>query len=132
MGLTSKKVNNWTPWICSNWLATVLILEHDPDRRARSVYKILECLDRFLDEYTDDGGCDEGPSYWGRAGGSLFDCLELAHFATNGKCDWYAHPRIREIGRFITRGHISGEVLNFVMPARMQRMRHGYRYEGNR
>jgi hypothetical protein len=122
MGLTSKKVNNWTPWICSNWLATVLILEQDPDRRARSVYKILECLDRFLDEYTDDGGCDEGPSYWGRAGGSLFDCLELVHFATNGKCAWYAHPRIREIGRFITRAHISGRwFVNFAdAPAKMQ------------
>jgi hypothetical protein len=122
MGLTSKKVNNWTPWICSNWLATVLVLEKDPDRRARSVYKMLECLDRFLEEYTDDGGCDEGPSYWGRAGGSLFDCLELVHFATKGKCDWYAHPRIREIGRFITRAHISGRwFVNFAdAPAKMQ------------
>ena len=27
--------------------------------------------------YHDDGGCDEGPGYWFRAGGSLFDCLEL-------------------------------------------------------
>jgi hypothetical protein len=44
MGLTRKNVNNWTPWICSNWLTTVLILEQDPDRRARAVYKILECL----------------------------------------------------------------------------------------
>ncbi|MBP1691471.1 MAG: heparinase, partial [Bacteroidetes bacterium] len=107
MGLTPKKVNNWTPWICSNWLATALILERDPDRRARAVLKILECLDRFLAEYTDDGGCDEGPSYWGRAGGSLFDCLEILHSATQGNLNWYAHPRIIEIGRFITRAHIN-------------------------
>ena len=122
MGLTAKKVNNWTPWICSNWLATVLVLERDPDRRAGAVYKILQCLDRFLDEYTDDGGCDEGPSYWGRAGGSLFDCLELLHSATRGKLSWYAQPRIREIGRFITRAHISGSwFVNFAdAPARLR------------
>jgi hypothetical protein len=108
MGLTPKKVNNWTPWICSNWLATVLVLEKDPDIRVRSVYKILQCLDRFLDTYEDDGGCDEGPSYWGRAGGALFDCLELLHSATGGRVDVYAHPRIKAIGTYIARAHIAG------------------------
>lgn len=107
MGLT-RSVNNWTPWICSNWLATVLILEQDQGRRARSVQKILECLDRFLAGYADDGGCDEGPGYWGRAGGSLFDCLELLSTATGGTVDFFSHPRIKEIGRYIMRAHIHG------------------------
>lgn len=106
MGHT-RRVNNWTPWICSNWLTTVLVFEQDPERRARSVYKILECLDRFLGEYADDGGCDEGPGYWGRAGGSLFDCLELLHSATNGRIDGFSHSRVKEMGRFITRAHIN-------------------------
>ncbi len=121
MGLT-RRVNNWTPWICSNWLAALLVLEQDTGRRARSVYKILECLDRFLAEYTDDGGCDEGASYWGRAGASLFDCLELLHSASRGKIDEYTHPRIKEIGRFITRAHISGAwFVNFAdAPARLR------------
>jgi hypothetical protein len=108
MGLTPKTVNNWTPWICSNWLATVLLLEKDPDIRVRSVYKIMQCLDRFLNTYEDDGGCDEGPAYWGRAGGSLFDCLELLHSATGGRVDVYAHPRIKAIGTYIARAHIAG------------------------
>ncbi len=108
MGLTPKRVNNWTPWICSNWLAAVLLLEKDTDIRARSVSKIMQCLDRFLDTYEDDGGCDEGPGYWGRAGASLFDCLELLDAATHGRIDVYTHPRVREIGRFIVRAHIAG------------------------
>lgn len=108
MGLTPKRVNNWTPWICSNWLATELLLEKDPGMRARAVRKIIECLDRFLQTYEDDGGCDEGPGYWSRAGGSLFDCLELLHAATRGRIDVYAHPRIRAIGRYIARAHIAG------------------------
>ncbi len=121
MGLT-RTVNNWTPWICSNWLATVLILEEDSVRRARSVVKVLECLDRFLADYADDGGCDEGPSYWGRAAGSLFDCLEILLSAMQGRMDRFAHPRIREMGRYITRAHIQGPwFVNFAdAPARLR------------
>ncbi len=107
MGHT-RKVNNWNPWICSNWLAAVLILEENPTLRARSVYKILECLDRFLNVYTDDGGCDEGPTYWTRAGGSLLDCLELLQLATGGRINGFTNARIGEIGRYIMRAHIQG------------------------
>ena len=122
MGLTPKRVNNWTPWICSNWLSAVLILEKDPGARVRAVTKIMQCLDRFLDTYEDDGGCDEGPGYWGRAGASLFDCLEMLHSATRGRIDVYSHPRIREIGKFIVRAHIAGPwFVNFAdAPARLQ------------
>ena len=77
MGFRDKGVNNWNPWICSNWLAAALLVEPDDQRRARHVEKILRTLDVFLDIYPEDGGCDEGPGYWGRAGASLFDCLDL-------------------------------------------------------
>ena len=56
-----SRVNNWNPWICSNWLTCTLLMEQDPDRRVRSVEKILRCLDNFLNPYPKDGGCDEGP-----------------------------------------------------------------------
>ena len=49
-----------------------------PRAATRAVAKIARSLDRFVDAYPDDGGCDEGPSYWGRAGASLFEALELA------------------------------------------------------
>jgi hypothetical protein len=116
----SRTVNNWNPWICSNWLTTVLLLEDDPARRVRSVRKILVCLDNFLDPYPADGGCDEGPTYWTRAGGSLFDCLELLHSASGGRIDVYSNPLIREIGRYVCRTQIHGDLyLNFAdAPAR--------------
>ncbi|MBF8297078.1 MAG: hypothetical protein HW389_3623, partial [Bacteroidetes bacterium] len=44
----SRTVNNWNPWICSNWLTAVLVFEEDPARRAASVHKIMRCLDNFL------------------------------------------------------------------------------------
>ncbi len=100
-------VNNWNPWICSNWLASTLLLERDERRRQASVHKAMRALDNFLDAYAEDGGCDEGPGYWSRAGGSLFDCLELLHSSTNGGIDLYKTPLIAEIGRYIYRAHIS-------------------------
>ena len=107
MGLEADRpVNNWNPWINSNVLACALLVETDPARRAAFIYKLLTSLDRFLDSYHPDGGCDEGPGYWGRAGGSLFDNLELLHSASGGAIDFYRVPLIAEIGRYIYRAHI--------------------------
>ena len=33
MALAGQRVNNWNPWICSNWLACVLTIEDDQPRR---------------------------------------------------------------------------------------------------
>jgi len=109
MGLHPKfgySVNNWNPWINSNWLATNLLLESDADQRAAAVCKVLRSLDVFLAGYHPDGGCDEGPNYWGRAGGSLCDCLELVLSASGGALDFFRLPVVREIGRYIYRAHI--------------------------
>jgi hypothetical protein len=99
-------VNNWNPWINSNWLTMILLLERDADRRMRAVAKVLRSLDVFLDVYHEDGGCDEGPGYWGRAAASLFDCLELLHSATEGALDVFDEAKIQNMGRYIYRAHI--------------------------
>ncbi len=106
MGLDhNNPVNNWNPWINSNVLTCALLFEPEGNR-AQFVHKILRSLDSFLDSYHDDGGCDEGPGYWGRAGASLFDNLELLHSASSGAIDFYSVPLVREIGRYICRAHI--------------------------
>lgn len=109
MGFSGGRVNNWNPWCNSNWLACALLIEPDESRRAAAVAKIVRSLDNFLNAYDDDGGCDEGPGYWSRAGGSLFDCLELLRSATNGGIDVYDRPLVKEIGRYICRVHIAGD-----------------------
>jgi len=103
----SRGPNNWNPWINSNVLTAALLMEKDPDRRAELVHKVLRSLDNFLAPYPSDGSCDEGPSYWGHAGASLFDNLELLYSATNGRFDVFDKPMIKEIGRFIYRVHIA-------------------------
>ncbi|MBN2329785.1 MAG: heparinase II/III family protein [Candidatus Omnitrophica bacterium] len=101
--------NNWNPWICSNVLLSALLSEDDEARRVRLVHKSLDCLDNFLTYYPSDGSCDEGPSYWGRAGASLFDALEHLYSATGKRFDYYQHSLIQEIARFIYRAHIVGD-----------------------
>lgn len=112
--LGGRRVNNWNPWICSNWLTCLLAIEKDAGRRAADLHLLLRTLDRFIDPYPRDGGCDEGPNYWGRAGLSLYDNLELLHGATGGALDVFDEDLVREIGRFIYRAHIGGDYfLNF-------------------
>lgn len=107
-GHPPASLNNWTPWICSNWLTTALLAERNPARRLQATNKILGCLDRFMNGYADDGGCDEGPGYWDKAGGALFDNLELLRSASNGALDFFNEPLVKEIGRYIYRAHIAG------------------------
>jgi len=115
MGLaTDRKQNNWNPWCNSNCLIAFLFMEEDNDRRIEAVSKSLRSLDGFLAVYHDDGGCDEGTMYWGRAGGSLFDCLELLYSGTNGKINIYEEPLIKEIGRYLYRSYVDKEYfINF-------------------
>jgi hypothetical protein len=115
MGLAERKdLNNWTPWIISNILTCVLLVEEDPSRRVAAVDKALHILDRYLNQCPADGGCDEGPHYWEAAGGSTFDCLELLHAATNGALDVYDDPLIKNMAHFICAAHVAHEwTLNF-------------------
>ena len=103
-----RAMNNWNPWINSNWLTCALLMEQ-PERRAAAVHKIISSIDRFLDSYHDDGGCDEGPGYWGHAAGSLSECLELLRSASAGKMDFFNLPLVAEMGRYIYRAHIAGQ-----------------------
>ncbi len=87
MGFEGQRVNNWNVWVNHNMLTTILLMEEDPERKALNIYKTMRSVDKFIDYYEPDGGCDEGPSYWGHAGGALFEYLEMLHMSTDGKID---------------------------------------------
>jgi hypothetical protein len=109
MGFGGGRVNNWNPWCNSNGLTCALLVEPNEPRRIKAVAKIVRSLDYFFDAYADDGGCDEGPGYWGRAPASLLDGLELLHSATQGAINVYDQPLVREMGRYIYRVHIADD-----------------------
>jgi hypothetical protein len=107
--------NNWNPWICSNWLNTALLLEKDDAKRTAMVSKLLTVLDNFLNPYPKDGGCDEGPGYWGAAAASLYDNLAMLNQATNNAFAYvYNDQKIKNMARFIYRAQIGPSYfLNF-------------------
>jgi len=102
----TKSVNNWNPWIMSNWIFSNLLLEKNDTRRASMLYASISGLDRYLNGLGEDGGCDEGPSYWFAAGGSVYDCLELLQQAT--KLNIYKEPLIQKMAAYVYKAHIDG------------------------
>ena len=107
--------NNWNPWICSNWINFVLLLEKDTHTRAEMIAKALSVLDEFVNPYPMDGGCDEGPSYWGGAAASLYDNISLLNLATNSAFDYvFADEKIQNMAKYIYRVQINERYfLNF-------------------
>lgn len=105
----TRPVNNWNPWIMSNWILSSLLLEKDENRRAQMVYGAMVGLDSYLNSLGEDGGCDEGPSYWFAAGASVYDCLELLQEATRNTVNIYDHPLIRKMATYVYKTHIDGD-----------------------
>ncbi|RIJ48723.1 hypothetical protein D1614_09335 [Maribellus luteus] len=103
----SRSVNNWNPWTNHNMLTAILILEDDQEKKIAGVEKVVRSLDAFTNDYPADGGCDEGPSYWGRAGASLYQCLDLLKRATNGKFDVFDNSLIQNMGSYVYKAYIS-------------------------
>ena len=102
----TKAVNNWNPWIMSNWMLSNLLIEKQESRRGDMLYASISGLDRYLNGLGEDGGCDEGPSYWFAAGGSVYDCLELLDQAT--KLNIYQEPLIQKMAAYVYKAHIDG------------------------
>jgi hypothetical protein len=108
MGFINKP-NNWNPWINSNLIISVLLIQDNQEERINLIRRALITLDNFINPYPDDGGCDEGPAYWNVAGGRLFTCLDYLFSCTNGRINIYDNPLIKNIAAYIYKMHISGK-----------------------
>ena len=108
MGMIRSDVNNWTPWILSNVISTLVLMDVEDGRLNEGIKRALRMLDSYLAVMPEDGGCDEGAGYWNMAGGSLLDCLEHIYHLTGGKASFYDHSHIRAIGSFPLKAHIAG------------------------
>ncbi len=107
MGFGDSEPNNWNPWIVSNVLTAVMLTESDEVIRKNVLDKAFSCLDNFVDTYAPDGGCNEGPGYWGAAGAALFDALEIIYDATNGKANYFDNELIYNMLDYIRKVHIT-------------------------
>ncbi len=142
MGDGVQTMCNWTPWIVQNVLICALTREESffsSSQIGTFLEKAAKSCDYFLDEYGEDGGCNEGAQYYSHAGLCLFGCLELIDGATDraGKGryaeignegqvvvhepaematfpDIFREKIIRNIANFIVKMHVDGEYyINF-------------------
>lgn len=104
-----NNANNWNTWITTNWLQTVLICERDAKRREEALKGVQQCLRTFLKGYPDDGGCEEGVSYWDCAGASFFESLFFLQYAPKQGMMVLSDAqknKVEAMGKFITTMYI--------------------------
>jgi len=103
---TNRKMNNWNIFINTNVLSSALMAEADPRLRLPLIEKTIKSVDNFLRSYPSDGGCDEGPSYWGMAGGQLIEFVEMLSDYSGRLLDFSKNELIHHIGAYICKVHI--------------------------
>ena len=108
-GDTNAKLNNWAPWIMSNYLTAVLLLEKNSAKRIQYVSNAIQITDQYINGIGEDGACEEGPHYWSFGPACVLDILDLLANATNRRLNIYKQEIIRDMGAYIYRVHISGK-----------------------
>ncbi len=102
------RLNNWNPWINSNLLVTNLLLESDTERRVQAIAKVCKSVDAFLDDYSPDAACEEGPGYWGESAAAYYDVCTLLLASVSGAPNVLADPFVRKMMHYIADVHIAG------------------------
>lgn len=107
MGDGIQPMNNWTIWCTQNVLLSVFLIDTDQALRTRIFQKACQSVDYFLDEYGEDGCCDEGAQYYRHAGLCLFHVMEILNSITNNAfLHLYEDSKIRNIASYILNVHI--------------------------
>ena len=126
--------NNWSVWCSYNVADSAMVfLEDRPERLAKLLDLLLTVTDRFLGNYSPDGGCDEGPAYWGVAAAKMFLFADLVNWRTGVACaDFFSLPLIRNMGEYFPKVNLCGDwFMNPAdAPARIQKKQIGviFRY----
>lgn len=115
MGNGEEPMNNWTVWCTQNVLLSVFLLNTDNSLKSAVIQKACKSVDFFLDEYGEDGCCDEGAQYYRHAGLCLFNTIELLNAVTNDAfIHLYDNTKIRNIAAYILNVHIDDKYyINF-------------------
>lgn len=100
-------INNWNPWCNYHSLLAAVLIGEDVEVIQRMVTKSLLSVEKYINYVPEDGGCEEGATYWGHAAGFLFDYLDLVYSISDGKIDFFQERKIGDIAAFIQKVHIS-------------------------
>lgn len=109
MGDGKSHMNNWTVWCTQNVLLAAFTRPLSPDRQKKILEKACLSMDYFLEEYGEDGCCDEGAQYYRHAGLCLFNCLEILNGITQGAFQpAYETEKVKNIAAYILNVHVDG------------------------
>lgn len=109
-----RSIDNWNPWICSNLISCILFCEPSREQQIHDIELVLDCMDYFITNYPEDGGCDEGIMYWDRAGASFYECAYLLDIATNHSLSFRNNEKLKAIGGYAYKMYIGNRTfVNF-------------------
>lgn len=110
MGDGEETTLNWTIWCTQNVLITTFLASFESKIEKKILLKASQSIDYFLNDYGEDGCCDEGAGYYRHAGLCLFNALEiLNHVTDNTFHSLYKHKKIQNIASYILNVHVHDE-----------------------
>lgn len=119
-----RKMGNWLPWIASNLLTVYLLTAKNEWQLHRALVKLFEDLQNYYAAMPNDGGCNEGPGYWSRAGASLFEFLYLLKLSTDGKLNLFGDEKIGKIAGYLKVVHMASDIFANVADAHAKGQAH--------
>lgn len=109
-----QKLNNWTAVCNCGVVGSAILAMKDQDTLASMIEKCLRSMNDFLKCFDKDGGCDEGPGYWGYGVSNYVWLSYLLEKRTEGKITLLDTPEMKGIAMFPQRTTLSGNyVANF-------------------
>ncbi|NLZ81256.1 MAG: heparinase [Clostridiales bacterium] len=110
MGDGKEPTLNWTIWCTQNILITAFTTSLGAEIKKNVLTKAAQSIDYFLDDYGEDGCCDEGAGYYRHAGLCLFNTLKvLNHVSNNAFISLYDNKKIKNIATYILNVHVHDE-----------------------
>lgn len=97
---------NWNHVCNGEIIRAALYQVTDPNQLARLTHAAIQNLTYALDGFASDGGCEEGPGYWGYGFGHYLSVAHALYQKTNGALDLFDGDRIDAICRYPLAAHI--------------------------
>lgn len=92
--------SNWNAVCHSGVGVAAILLEKDPQKLGNLIVQTLGNLRFFLDGFTSDGGCTEGPGYWQFGFGWYVLLAGVLYDFTAGRINIMADPKVERIARY--------------------------------
>lgn len=101
-----RDTNNWNTNCNYMSLMTGMIMIEDEKRRKAYLEKLIKSVNIFLTAYNDDGGCNEGPGYWGGACGKFFRIANALKYISFGAIDLFKEQKLINMANFPVKMYI--------------------------